>query len=385
MRNYLMKKKQKLVGCLLLLVSLAISGCKDMHDIYAEHVVPNGSKYPGKIQSIVAHSGHNRVVLGWRNTKDPAVNKVRVFWNNYKDSVEMDITERKDSSSLSIQPLNEGNYNFVVYTYDREMRRSVPLEVQGIVYGEVYSSYLSNSVIVEDKILENEGLSINWGTPDTQNGMIGTRIIYRSNQGNEKTVVIPSTEKKTFIDDFDTFSNGYQYQALFLPNELSVDTFSVALDRRIPTMALDRRLWTVTASSFEATAQIPVGGGPPEKTLDGDVNTFWHSKHTGTMVPFPHWLAYDMKKKILIEKIVLTARPGKFNKEDFNKFIIQSSNNGTDWTDHGSFTFADIDDPQVFLPQTSISARYFRIYMTAGPQKYSHLAEVEAYGRAVDL
>jgi hypothetical protein len=356
-----------------------------MHDIYAEHVVPNGSKYPGKIQSVVAHSGHNRVVLGWRNTKDPAVNKIRVFWNNYADSVEMDLSERKDSSSLSIQPLLEGNYNFIVHTYDRDMRRSVPLEVHGIVYDDVYSSYLSNSVIVEDRIVENEGLLINWGTPDIQNGMIGTRVIYRNNEGKEKSVLISSTEKKTFITDFDFFSTGYQYQALFLPNELSVDTFSVALESRFPSVALDRRLWTVTASSFEATAQIPVGGGPPEKTLDGDVNTFWHSKHTETMVPFPHWLAYDMKKKILVEKIVLTARPGKFNKEDFNKFIIQSSNNGTDWTDHGSFTFADIDEPQFFVPQTAISARHFRIYMTAGPQKYSHLAEVAVYGKAASL
>ncbi len=380
-----MKSQLKVVGYLFLFMSVCLSSCKDMHDIYAEHVVPNGSKYPGKIRSVVAHSGHNRVVLGWRNTKDPAVNKIRVFWNNYTDSVEMDISERQDSSSLSIEPLIEGNYNFVIHTYDWDMRRSVPLEVQGIVYGEVYSSYLSNSVIVEDKIVENEGLVINWGTPDVQNGMIGTRIVYRSSQGEEKSVIIPSTEKKTLISDFDSFSGSYRYQALFLPNELSVDTFSVALDSRSPLVVFDRSLWTTTASSFEATAQIPVGGGPPEKTLDGDVNTFWHSRHTGTMVPFPHWLAYDMKKEIRVEKVVLTARPGRFNKEDFNKFILQGSNDGVSWTDHGSFTFADIDDPQFFVPQTALSARYFRIYMTAGPQKYSHLAEVAVYGRAVGL
>lgn len=349
-----------------------------MHDIYAEHVVPNGSKYPGKIQSITAHSGHNRVVLGWRNTKDPSVNKIRVFWNNYKDSIEVDITERKDSLSLNIQPLSEGNYSFIIHTYDREMRRSVPLEVQGIVFGDTYSSYLSNSIITNDKIIENKGLSINWGIADYQNGMIGTRVIYKDLQGKEKSIVVPATETSSLISNFDTSSSGYKYQALFLPNKLSIDTFSVDLDTRDPSIMLDPSLWTVTASSSESVAQVT----PPEKTIDGDVNTFWHSKHSGTMVPFPHWLAYDMKKGVAIEKIELTARTGRFNLEDFSTFTIQSSNNGIDWSDHGSFTFANVDAPQVFVPKTAISARYLRIFMTAGPQKYSHLAEIAVYGKA---
>ena len=57
---------------------------------------------------------------------------------------------------------------------------------------------------------------------------------------------------------------------------------------------LDRTGWTVTASTEETTGE-GAGNGVASCIVDGNLNTFWHSKWQGGEAGYPHWFMIDMK------------------------------------------------------------------------------------------
>lgn len=366
-------------------IILICNRCTDMDETYREYVIPSGKHYPGKAKSPVAYSGKERVKLVWAKGADPKVNKARVFWNNYTDSIETAITPTQDSVFLLIDPLPEGNYSFVIKTYDTDNYVSVPVEINGISYGESFQSYLLNRAIESDIIdAKTAILSINWGNPDLINGMLGAEVKYKNTAGGITNLFVPSDEEYTEISDFDISSRSYSFRSFFLPDSLCIDTFVIdPFEQRTPPIKakIDRSNWIATTDSYEPSAQLPVGGGP-EFTIDGKTGTYWHTEHAKAMPGYPHWLAYDMKKEIDVLEVELTSRSNFFT-ADFTKFIIQGSQDGVNWSDYGEFTHPDTKDPQSYMPNRQMKVRYLRIYMTAGPNPYSHLDELVVYG-AVD-
>lgn len=118
---------------------------------------------------------------------------------------------------------------------------------------------------------------------------------------------------------------------------------SAELTSNMEETRLDRSKWTITASSEQLTGE---NTGLATAVLDGDINTIWHSNYTGGQTPYPHWLLIDMKKNIVITKVLLTARQN--NAKGFTKFRLEGSTDGTAFTSYGEFTF----DPAVTAEQS---------------------------------
>ena len=118
-------------------------------------------------------------------------------------------------------------------------------------------------------------------------------------------------------------------------------------------------------------------------TIDGDVNTYWHTQYSGTMPGFPHWLAFDMKKNIYVALVQLTARQSYYT-ADATAFTVQKSDDGENWTDCESFGFADVITTQSFALSTPVTARYIRVYEYLGPNSYTHLSEFSVLGYEVN-
>lgn len=146
--------------------------------------------------------------------------------------------------------------------------------------------------------------------------------------------------------------------------------------RIVSQIEVDRSNWSATASS----SYPGEGPGTPEGVLDGDLNTKWHSSYSPEDLPFPHWLEFDMKENLLINKIQLAPR-NDANNSGFLTFNLEGSLDGENWFIlHNQGTH----DPAVKgLQNTPVSnpreARYLRLNMLTGGANSTHLSEFVAF------
>ena len=89
---------KKIIYILLIaFVAGAVFSCKNMDDIYKEFIVPNGLKYPKKPDSLKVYGGYNKLRLTWLKAKDPSIVRAEIYWNNYQDTLKVDIDNDQDT------------------------------------------------------------------------------------------------------------------------------------------------------------------------------------------------------------------------------------------------------------------------------------------------
>ena len=142
-----------------------ISTCSDMDD-YLKFTGGKELVYPGKVDSVLFHSGRERVVFTGLLISDPNIKKVSVFWNNRQDSVILQIQRSAGIDSLEVSiPLPEGAYNFQVYSHDGEGRSSIVTNARGNAYGANYEKGLYDRP-VKSAIQNPNYVVINWYNGD---------------------------------------------------------------------------------------------------------------------------------------------------------------------------------------------------------------------------
>jgi len=370
-----MKTKHYLI--ILFLTLAGFISCKKMDSTYKKFIVPGGKIYTEKVTSPMVRPGRNRIEISWLRGADPNVTKARIFWNDYTDSIEINIPAIDDTISTTINNLPEKSYSFIIKTYDSKGNSSVPVEIIGFVYGDEYQNGLLTRPVNSNALDTNNTLSIEWGNADISGGAFATEVNYTDTLGNTRTQIFKTSEGISTISDYASGTH-YQYRTDFLPDSMAIDTFYTSYTTEYVSSKLDKSNWTATADSYEATAALP--NGPPDNAIDNNPNTYWHTDYSVAPHPgYPHWLAIDLKDDVVLTKIELTSR-SNYYKEDFTDFILQGSLDGTNWTDYGLFTMPDQTGPQPFDVSTDPTVRYIRIYMTKGPYFFTHLAEFSAFG-----
>jgi hypothetical protein len=359
-----------------LLGFLSFIGCKKMDSTYEQFVVPGGVTYVGKAAKATAHPGFNRIRIAWPRGTDPKVVMAKIYWNNFADSVSVDIPAGVDTVSHTFTNLEEKSYSFVIRTFDAQGNSSVPVEIISTVYGQNYAETLQNRAVLASESDNSGKLTIQWGRADISSGSVETEIKYVNNLGIEAINKVGSNDSITVIPDFKLGSIA-TIKTKFLPDSLAIDAFYSSSQTLNVASKLIKTNWVATANSSEPAAQLP-NGGPAQKTIDNDINTFWHTNHTNAQINYPYWLAYDFKTPLTVTRIELTSRI-RFFGEDFTEFIVQGSDDGTNWSNFGVFVQKENAEPQSYY-LTGFRNRYLRIYMTKGTTIHSHLAEFSAYG-----
>jgi uncharacterized protein (TIGR02145 family) len=201
-----------------------LSSCYDMESAYKEYVVPNGIIYPQKADSLKVYSGKNRVLIEWLRGNDPKVVSARVFWNNYTDSVVVDVTAYQDTVRYIIDNLPEEDFTFYVKTYDAAGNVSIVQEVSGTVYGTIYESSLRVREITTIDAETYDKVEINWAVASTE--IIRTEIQYVSDKTGQNVIrIIPPDETKTILTDEPTNQN-FTVLTWYSPSKEALDLFS---------------------------------------------------------------------------------------------------------------------------------------------------------------
>lgn len=238
LKNIMHKKGSLYISlCFLILVSSLLFSCGKMDNTYKDFIKNGEIIYPGRVDSLKAFSGKNRIQLKWLLVADPKITKNVVYWNYKKDSLVIDIvkTANIDTISIIIPNLLEQTYTFEVYTYDKTGHSSVKAQVIGTVYGDNYSNTIYNRPISTVVYTAATKITtISWSGVNSQATVL--EITYTDNAGVTQAIteypildISFPDHPKAFapITNLPNFKKGtsFQYRTTYKPTPLCLDAF----------------------------------------------------------------------------------------------------------------------------------------------------------------
>lgn len=186
-----------------------------LHEPYLEGEVI----YAAMVDSVAPGAGKNRIQLEMFVISQ-RIETVRIFWNDYKDSLNVPLGQKTGSFKKMLNNMAEKGYIFQYVSIDKYGHKSLPFEVTGNVYGDRYQATLSNRVMVSKSALVNGKITITWsGAVD--NG-VRCDLTYKNLTGSQVVRKVPMSEVTTVITDM---ASDLKYQTLFLPEKMAIDTF----------------------------------------------------------------------------------------------------------------------------------------------------------------
>ncbi|WP_327412615.1 discoidin domain-containing protein [Streptomyces sp. NBC_01233] len=141
---------------------------------------------------------------------------------------------------------------------------------------------------------------------------------------------------------------------------------------------LDRTGWTATASDEETAGE----NGRAANVLDGNTDTIWHSKWSGTATPLPHTLTIDMRQTSVVSALVYRPRANGPNGR-IGEYSISLSTDGQGWgTPVATGTLADDAGTKTlgFAPQGARFVRLTALTEAGGRGPWSSAAEIDVLG-----
>jgi len=199
-------------------------------DDYLKYTDNKEIKYAGKLDSARVLSGKDRVVIQGLLTSDPNINLIKIFYNLRHDSVLVDITRTAGIDTIAVSiSLPEGSHNFEIVSYDRKGNSSVPVQITGRSYGEIYQETLFNRVVKNAEKSGNDAVIDLYPAEETSPFAV---FKYTTTQGDAKTVTVKRDATQVVLKDFKSMTD-VSMQTFFLPDTAAVDTFSAPLQHLV--------------------------------------------------------------------------------------------------------------------------------------------------------
>ncbi|MCS2261356.1 discoidin domain-containing protein [Bacteroides thetaiotaomicron] len=138
----------------------------------------------------------------------------------------------------------------------------------------------------------------------------------------------------------------------------------------------------MTANTEEKTGKVSAAyphNGQTISLIDGEINTFWHSKWQGGEVAPPYEIILDMGKENSVSQLGLIARQNALTSMNLE---IYAGDDGETWNLIGKYFFDGSIKTEQMVPVKACDARWIRIYIpTLGSgSSVGHLAEIYVYG-----
>ncbi|MDR1860319.1 MAG: DUF4998 domain-containing protein [Bacteroidales bacterium] len=259
----------KLTYVLLLALVAGFFSCKKQDDIYKEFLVPNGLTYPQKPTNLLAFPGMEKLRVSWHQAKDPSIEYAIIYWNNYTDSMKVEIPTTGDSIVVDI-PLKEETYTLYVKAFDKNGNASIPADVTATPYGESFlMSLLNRSAKTAILDPDTRTLTVEWGSKATNE--VRTIVSYIDMSDKTVSFNLPVETESSVITNY---KSGFSVQTRFYPKG-SIDTLQT----------VEAFKPTVTAPAFfkdlETTLGSPNQTTFTEETSPGGV-FYWKMVVTGT-------------------------------------------------------------------------------------------------------
>jgi len=374
--------KQSYSIFLLFLAAFATS-CESFMDIHEDYVKKGETIYAPKADSIQFIAGKGRVQFAFWLENAPNVKSVDLYWNSMSDSLITPVSASTglDSFYVEVNDLPEGAYTFEVKTRDNFGHSSLYLTGFGNSYGDFYQSSLLNRRVKSIELAESGGV-INWfGSIE---GMTWTEVKYTKTDGTTGIVRLKPEDNQIVCPGVKP-GTSFQFSSSFIPEELSIDTFSVDWEQYEGSFPMiykyDRSSWSVLAVSDETASD----GGGMNTLLDNNLGSYWHSQWDGGNAPLPHWAIIDMGSPKKIAKIDTYRRPGNGDAKTIQYFVGPDPDaDATSWTKIGESEFVagkDNIETSISNSSSTLTGRYLKLLLPdSNRDPFTSIAEIYIYG-----
>ncbi len=343
-----------------------ILGCSKMDGTYKDFIKDGPVIYVGRPDSLQVHPGRYRLKLSWLIGADPKVRRAKIYWNNRKDSVNVEIngTMSTDSVNVMFDNMSEGSYVFEIYTFDDKGHSSVKTEIIGNVYGENYQKTLLIRPIYLASIVGGDTARIDWGAASYKEA-IASEMTYTDLSGISHHLVVSSDILNTVLENVEP-GVLLTYRTWYLPSPVAVDTFYTDYQtvkiKGPPVEVTNKNGWRILDFSSEDVA----GNRRAANLIDGNVTNLYVNKIDAS-INYPHTVSVDMGGVMDdIEGFTFYQR----NINQLKTVEIKISMDGLVWESLGDFTLSntpvvDPAQPQLAKPvyaqlSRPRSFRYFR-------------------------
>lgn len=207
---------------LFIMAVLVLFSCTKFEDSYKDFIGDGEIKYSARPDSLMARGGINSVQLSWLFTTDPNITSYKIYWNNRRDSIMKTIVRSSgvDTIKVLISGLEEGVYNFEIFTYDNKGNTSIKSEVVGSSYGARYiATLLPRGIRATNRVDKNMIFTWAPGADD----LLYTDLSYTDMDGHLVNVRIKKSDEFTELVNFPVGS-AFNIQSFFKPDRLALDT-----------------------------------------------------------------------------------------------------------------------------------------------------------------
>ena len=213
---------------IILLICVVIglcTSCDGMLDNIQTYLDEGETIYVGKVDSLEAFPGKNRVQLKGYYLYGVTQKKCVIEWLSMEEEemrLELDVIREnpEDPFEVQIDNLDEGQYEFSITTYDAQGNHSIESVIESYVYGDLYESNLTNRRI-NSKNITGTTMEINWRPV---NDALEVELYYNDREGNEVKRIIPVSETRTIIDDC-AYEGTIRWRTVYLPEKNAIDKF----------------------------------------------------------------------------------------------------------------------------------------------------------------
>lgn len=213
---------------IILLICVVIglcTSCDGMLDNIQTYLDEGETIYVGKVDSLEAFPGKNRVQLKGYYLYGVTQKKCVIEWLSMEEEemkLELDVVREnpEDPFEVQIDNLDEGQYEFSITTYDAQGNHSIESVIESYVYGDLYESNLTNRRI-NSKNITGTTMEINWRPV---NDALEVELYYNDREGNEVKRIIPVSETRTIIDDC-AYEGTIRWRTVYLPEKNAIDKF----------------------------------------------------------------------------------------------------------------------------------------------------------------
>lgn len=294
-------------------------------DAFKKYMEGGEITYPGRVDTVLVQSGYNRIRLSLVPGNDPLVTKFRIFWNSNADSLEVPVTQHtgKDTLPVLVSGLHEGNYNFTIYSYDKDNNRSVIVNVIGTAYGKSYAGTLVNRTL-KSLVQSPDGKQIilNWGEP--AGGEQGIEVSYVSAAGTSQKIVTAPGENRTVLPDYKELSP-LSYRSMYKPDTTAFEFFYPE-PSAVTLPAFERELPKADFSVLPLPTDVKDGG------YGWLIDYLWDDNYNvpgfATQSVIPCWFTIDVGTAAPLSRFkVWQAADRLYDLENVKTFELYGSNN----------------------------------------------------------
>jgi hypothetical protein len=331
---------------------ISVPSCKEQDVMFKQYTVEGGISYLGTVSGVKTRIGVDRLELGF-SVVDPTTAKVGVYWNDYGDSVMIDVEPGQWVEKIIDLP--EGQYSLFIKSFDAKGNFSNPLEVITSTVGAKYIATLTHRPFIKKTTTFNSDLSIEWGS--VSGGARFTELVYTSTGGTEKIVEVRNAVNETKIDDY---KQGTTFKRItyYSPDNLWLDTITsdIQIEREL---TVDKKIGSVTGYSTQTS------GDEAAKFYDGDINTVWQTSNR-----YPEHITIDLGVEVPVTGFGIVpsfkyTNNGSTSRADPRapttvRFEVSTDNDN--WTSVGEYAYDNgfSVEERLYKLEQPVNARYIR-------------------------